>query len=74
MGFILLFVFSKFKLKESSLYFQYIFYHCPDCADELAKWFWVDLAKPIFQNEEIALFVATRHAFRPLGATINSTQ
>jgi hypothetical protein len=39
MGFILLFVFSKFKLKESSLYFQYIFYHCPDCADELAKWF-----------------------------------
>jgi hypothetical protein len=39
MGFMLLFVFSEFKLRESSLYFQYIFYHCPECADELAKWF-----------------------------------
>jgi hypothetical protein len=37
MGFMLLFVLSGFKLRESSLYFQYIFYHYPDCADELAK-------------------------------------
>jgi len=39
MGYMLLFVLSRFKLRESSLYFQYIFYHYPDCADELAKWF-----------------------------------
>jgi hypothetical protein len=37
MGFIVLFIFSEFKLRESSLYFHYNFYHCPECADELAK-------------------------------------
>ena len=37
MGFIPLFTLCELKLRESSLYFQYIFYQYRDCADEKAK-------------------------------------